>query len=77
MIGVVPKAMWLSVKMLWHLGRIKKKAEKASKRFEKTLVAEGLSHSMASRLTKLYREAIPAPDLIQQGFKQGFRHGFD
>lgn len=64
MAAVIPKAMFTGMKMMMNVAKLRKKAIKASRIFEKTLRKEGLPLEMASMLAKTYRESIPIPDKL-------------
>jgi cobalamin biosynthesis protein CbiG len=60
--SVVPKAMWTGFKVMWTVARIRKRADKAAKIFEKTLRKEGIPPGMATELASIYRHAVPIPE---------------
>lgn len=62
MAAVIPKAMWVGVKVVLQIKKLKKKADKASRIFEKTLKKEGIPPEFAIRFAKIYRGSVPLPD---------------
>ena len=61
MAAVIPKAVFTGFRVLMKVVTIRKRADKASKIFEKTLLNEGMSAEQAAGLARVYRDAIPIP----------------
>jgi len=69
MAAVVPKAMFTGLKMMMNVAKLRKRANKAAKIFEKTLRKEGFPPERAASLARIYRHAVPIPDSFSSMIK--------
>lgn len=69
--AIVPQAMFTGLKLAFKVASMRKRANKASKIFEKTLRKEGIPPQIAAELARVYRDAVPLPGSFSDILKHG------